>query len=184
MHGESEPARRPLAQRLLGGSSALWEGSALVALAATLLPLADLWLCFAPPRPDHHEVVGLTVLVPLLVYLVTFPLLRLQPPERLQRLLVAFLGGTALALLAYLLLSARFVHPLDDRWHRDVFGWAYTAEAQRHRARHPGISDLELVKDSGSRIEDVFEPTSLAAARGLLLACWFALAAGGSLALT
>jgi len=36
--------------------------------AAVLVPLADLWLCFAPPWPEHQAIVFCTMPVPLLVY--------------------------------------------------------------------------------------------------------------------
>src|SRR5579864_7359702 len=149
---------------------------------ATLLPLLDLWICLAPPWPEHWVVVVfMTVPVPLATYLLARPFFTC--PRRLKQYLPLSLIVAGVALVAYFFLSARFIHELDDRFHRDVGGWAYTARALRDKGRNPSLTDLELLHRNESKEERVFSSSSIAVARALLLLTWIVLAASLSLAL-
>jgi hypothetical protein len=154
----------------------------LAAAGMSALFLLDLWFGFAPPWPEHWQVVLCTAIVPWGVLALASPLLAKRSMSSLLGLLWRVLPVVGVVLAAYLLLFLFFVYDLGSPWDRDVGGWGYTAKAEKLRSLYPGITNNELLDKFGSNVTAVFDATSLRLMRFLLLTVWFTTAIGISLA--
>jgi class 3 adenylate cyclase len=165
-----------------------------VLAAATIAPLADIWFCVALPWPDPQMlVISGTMPVPVFVFVASAAFLQGRTNSHLTRSLAVVLAAFVLTAVGYLLAYVNFVHYFEDsdhqpdRWNRVVVGWRYSHDARNYQQMReeqgmPPLDQAGLFEKFNDRPELVFEATSLALARAILLLLWYTLAVEASLA--
>jgi hypothetical protein len=144
------------------------------------LLLSEFGIALAPPWPNRWAVAIATLPIPLLVYLGLANWSTSQRPVQLQQVMRWSVAAFVASAIAYLLLFLQFAVPLPDHWHREIGGFTYTPKAQTYREQNPGISEKDLIQDSGNDVEKVYTRGSLTAARAALVGSWLAIFLFGS----